>query len=90
LPLLSATPRNAKEQDMQLLMVLPDRDRFEGRVRDGVHAAVDESGIRGGQRLAPRICRPRFASGVGPTAEHGDLKNIRRCATAPDRQRKRG
>src|SRR5579859_7867190 len=37
--LLTATPHNGKEADFQLFMALLDEDRFEGRFRDGVHAA---------------------------------------------------
>jgi SNF2 family DNA or RNA helicase len=37
--LMSATPHNGKEADFQLFMALLDGDRFEGRFRDGVHAA---------------------------------------------------
>ncbi len=37
--LLTATPHNGKEEDFQLFMALLDSDRFEGRFRDGVHAA---------------------------------------------------
>ena len=37
--LLTATPHNGKEEDFQLFMALLDEDRFEGRFRDGVHAA---------------------------------------------------
>ena len=37
--LMSATPHNGKEADFQLFMALLDGDRFEGRYRDGVHAA---------------------------------------------------
>ena len=37
--LLTATPHNGKEEDFQLFMSLLDGDRFEGRFRDGVHAA---------------------------------------------------
>lgn len=37
--LMSATPHNGKEEDFQLFMALLDGDRFEGRFRDGVHAA---------------------------------------------------
>ena len=37
--LMSATPHNGKEEDFQLFMALIDGDRFEGRFRDGVHAA---------------------------------------------------
>ncbi len=37
--LLTATPHNGKEADFQLFMALLDGDRFEGRFRDGVHAA---------------------------------------------------
>jgi len=37
--LMTATPHNGKEEDFQLFMSLLDSDRFEGRFRDGVHAA---------------------------------------------------
>ncbi|MEX2281107.1 MAG: SNF2-related protein, partial [Gemmatimonadota bacterium] len=37
--LMTATPHNGKEEDFQLFMALLDADRFEGRFRDGVHAA---------------------------------------------------
>jgi len=37
--LLTATPHNGKEQDFQLFLSLLDGDRFEGRLRDGVHLA---------------------------------------------------
>jgi SNF2 family DNA or RNA helicase len=37
--LMTATPHNGKEEDFQLFMGLLDGDRFEGRFRDGVHAA---------------------------------------------------
>ena len=37
--LMTATPHNGKEEDFQLFMALIDGDRFEGRFRDGVHAA---------------------------------------------------
>ncbi len=37
--LMTATPHNGKEEDFQLFMALLDRDRFEGRFRDGVHQA---------------------------------------------------
>jgi superfamily II DNA or RNA helicase len=37
--LMTATPHNGKEQDFQLFMALLDGDRFEGRLRDGVHVA---------------------------------------------------
>jgi superfamily II DNA or RNA helicase len=37
--LLTATPHNGKEEDFQLFMSLLDGDRFEGKFRDGVHAA---------------------------------------------------
>lgn len=42
--LLTATPHNGKEEDFQLFMALIDRDRFEGRFRDGVHV-VDTSDL---------------------------------------------
>ena len=37
--LMTATPHNGKEADFQLFMALLDGDRFEGRIRDGVHVA---------------------------------------------------
>jgi superfamily II DNA or RNA helicase len=37
--LMTATPHNGKEEDFQIFMALLDGDRFEGRFRDGVHAA---------------------------------------------------
>src|SRR6202022_3910111 len=37
--LMTATPHNGKEEDFHLFMALLDGDRFEGRFRDGVHAA---------------------------------------------------
>src|SRR6266508_2725151 len=42
--LMTATPHNGKEEDFQLFMALLDRDRFEGRFRDGVHQ-VDTSDL---------------------------------------------
>src|SRR5687768_828863 len=36
---MTATPHNGKEADFQLFMALLDGDRFEGRFRDGAHAA---------------------------------------------------
>ena len=35
--LMTATPHNGKEADFQLFMALLDRDRFEGKFRNGVH-----------------------------------------------------
>src|SRR5258705_4632177 len=37
--LLTATPHKGKEEDFQLFVALLDGDRFEGKFRDGVHAA---------------------------------------------------
>ena len=37
--LMTATPHNGKEEDFQLFLALLDGNRFEGRFRDGVHAA---------------------------------------------------
>ena len=42
--LMTATPHNGKEEDFQLFLQLLDEDRFEGRLRDGVHK-VDVSDI---------------------------------------------
>jgi superfamily II DNA or RNA helicase len=37
--LMTATPHAGKEEDFQLFMALLDSDRFEGKVREGVHTA---------------------------------------------------
>ncbi len=37
--LMTATPHNGKEQDFQLFLALLDRDRFEGRFRNGARVA---------------------------------------------------
>src|SRR3984893_13826862 len=37
--LMTATPHNGKDEDFQLFMALLDGDRFEGKFREGVHAA---------------------------------------------------
>ncbi|MCC5848509.1 MAG: DUF3883 domain-containing protein [Verrucomicrobia bacterium] len=42
--LLTATPHNGKDEDFQLFLSLLDGDRFEGRMRDGVHS-VDASDL---------------------------------------------
>jgi SNF2 family DNA or RNA helicase len=42
--LMTATPHNGKPEDFQLFMALLDSDRFEGRVRDGLHT-VDASDL---------------------------------------------
>ncbi|MFN8473878.1 MAG: helicase-related protein [Anaerolineae bacterium] len=44
--LMTATPHNGKEEDFQLFMALIDPDRFEGRFRDGVHAADNSDLMR--------------------------------------------
>lgn len=36
--LMTATPHNGKEEDFQLFLALLDKDRFEGKFRDGVHS----------------------------------------------------
>jgi len=42
--LMTATPHSGIEQDFQLFLTLLDRDRFEGRFREGVHH-VDTSDV---------------------------------------------
>jgi SNF2 family DNA or RNA helicase len=44
--LMTATPHNGKEEDFQLFMALLDSDRFEGKVRDGVHTVDVEDMMR--------------------------------------------
>ncbi len=44
--LMTATPHSGKEEDFQLFLTLLDRDRFEGRYRQGVHSAGTEGLIR--------------------------------------------
>lgn len=42
--LMTATPHAGKEEDFQLFLTLLDRDRFEGKYRQGVHT-TDTSGL---------------------------------------------
>jgi superfamily II DNA or RNA helicase len=42
--LMTATPHNGKEEDFQLFLTLLDRDRFEGKYSEKIHAA-DTSGL---------------------------------------------
>lgn len=42
--LMTATPHNGKEEDFQLFLTLLDRDRFEGRYSERIHAA-DTTGL---------------------------------------------
>lgn len=42
--LMTATPHAGKEEDFQLFMSLLDRDRFEGKFREGVHR-TDTTGL---------------------------------------------
>ncbi|MDA3951994.1 MAG: DEAD/DEAH box helicase, partial [Spirochaeta sp.] len=44
--LMTATPHNGKEEDFQLFLSLLDGDRFEGRIRDGVHQSDYEDLMR--------------------------------------------
>ena len=43
--LLTATPHSGIDENFQLFMALLDRDRFEGKPRDGTHVTVDPSDI---------------------------------------------
>jgi len=42
--LMTATPHSGKEEDFQLFLTLLDRDRFEGKYQEKIHAA-DTSGV---------------------------------------------
>ena len=77
--LMTATPHTGKEEDFQLFLTLLDRDRFEGKFREGVHA-VDTSGLM--RRMVKEDLltfdgKPLFPSGSprpsptsSPTLEH--------------------
>lgn len=44
--LMTATPHAGNEEDFQLFMSLLDKDRFEGKFRDGVHKTVTDGMMR--------------------------------------------
>jgi len=44
--LMTATPHSGNEEDFQLFMSLLDKDRFEGKFRDGVHKTVTDGLMR--------------------------------------------
>ena len=63
--LMTATPHNGKEEDFQLFLALLDGDRFEGRFRDGVHAAdVSDLMRRMVKGAAAEVRRQAAVSGV--------------------------
>ncbi len=70
--LMTATPHNGKEEDFQLFMALLDRDRFEGRFRDGVHVADVSDLMR--RMVKERLCKfdgkPLFPERVAYTVPY--------------------
>ena len=44
--LMTATPHAGNEEDFQLFMSLLDKDRFEGKFRDGIHKTVTDGMMR--------------------------------------------
>src|SRR5262245_62194011 len=70
--LLTATPHNGKEADFQLFMALLDGDRFEGKFRDGVHAADASDLMRRlvKEQLLKFDGTPLFPERVASTAEY--------------------
>ena len=70
--LMTATPHNGKEEDFQLFLALLDGDRFEGRFRNGVHAADPSDLMR---RLVKEDLlrfdgRPLFPERVSKTVQY--------------------
>ena len=70
--LLTATPHNGKEEDFQLFLALLDADRFEGRFRDGVHAADTSDLMRRltKEQLLKFDGRPLFPERIAYTASY--------------------
>ena len=70
--LMTATPHNGKEEDFQLFLALLDGDRFEGRFRDGVHAADASDLMRRmvKERLLKFDGRPLFPERIAYTAPY--------------------
>ena len=74
--LMTATPHNGKEEDFQLFMALIDNDRFEGRFRDGVHAADTSDLMRRMVKGEPAQIR-QHPSVPGADGLHGPLHPVR-------------
>lgn len=70
--LMTATPHNGKEEDFQLFMALLDGDRFEGKFRDGVHAADVSDLMRRmvKERLVKFDGRPLFPERIAYTVPY--------------------
>ena len=70
--LMTATPHNGKEEDFQLFLALLDGDRFEGRFRDGVHAADASDLMRRmvKERLLKFDGRPLFPERIAYTVPY--------------------
>ncbi len=70
--LMTATPHNGKEEDFQLFMALLDGDRFEGRPRDGVHAADTSDLMRRmvKERLVTFDNKPLFPERIATTVPY--------------------
>ncbi len=70
--LMTATPHNGKEEDFQLFLALLDGDRFEGRFRDGVHAADVSDLMRRmvKERLLKFDGRPLFPERIARTVPY--------------------
>ena len=77
---MTATPHNGKAEDFQLFMALLDGDRFEGRVRDGVHT-VDASDLM--RRLVKEQLLKFDGTPLFPerTGIHRRLQALRRRST---------
>ena len=73
---MTATPHNGKEQDFQLFLALLDGDRFEGRFRDGVHAADVSDLMRRmvKERLLKFDGKPLFPERIAYTGYFGEVE----------------
>src|SRR5271167_3151059 len=85
--LMTATPHNGKEEDFQLFMALLDGDRFEGRFRDGVHAADVSDLMRRmvKENLLKFDATPLFPERIAKTVPYklseGEAQNYKRAGT---------
>ena len=82
--LMTATPHNGKEEDFQLFLALLDGDRFEGRFRDGVHAADVSDLMRRmvKERLLKFDGKPLFPERIAYTVPYGLSDEEARLYTA--------
>lgn len=70
--MMTATPHNGKEEDFQLFLKLLDRDRFEGRFRDGAY----RDGVNPTAPTPPTSCAAWSRRTSNASTEHGSSRNV--------------